>query len=428
MKKLISVLMMAIIAINAQGQFDPANYYAVGNNQKTPIFTEEFDNNSNEWLEGLRSTMSTAVNRSSYMLQSLSDDNSETSHLPIPFDHSKDFQIETEIKYFSGEASRGHALLWGVNTGNSYSDYGFMFTESGEFEVTKYANGNYEKLIDWTSLTNYKKGEYNLLTVRKVKNKYYFFFNKKLVGTIPYQYFTGNSIGFEIGKTSLIRANFLHVSYIKASKSGGPRKPNSPQSPSNNSSIDASVYGNIAVNKKKVIMKEDFINNAYDWGVGKSDATNRKIDNGYFYFKTYEESFYSTMIEQDLRSYRNFEIETKIKCVEGGIGYENCILWGMDDNKHSFRFGITPKGQYTAYKMSPNGIVDYVDYTDSPEVSNIAYTKLTIRKYNNMYYFFLNEKLVHSAPFEPLYGGNIGYLIGKGQAMKIDYLYVYEIK
>ena len=76
--------------------------------------------------------------------------------------------------------------------------------------------------------------------------------------------------------------------------------------------------------------------------------------------------------------------------------------------------------------MNP-AVVDYVDYTQLSNFNKFAYNKLTIRKFLDKFYFFVNQQLVHSMKTETFFDNNLGFLVGKNSTMVIDYLYVYKI-
>ena len=53
-------------------------------------------------------------------------------------------------------------------------------------------------------------------------------------------------------------------------------------------------------------------------------------------------------------------------------------------------------------------------------MNRYAFNKLTVRKVADKYYFFLNEKLVHSMPFEPFFGNLIGFQVGENSTIMVD--------
>jgi len=55
-------------------------------------------------------------------------------------------------------------------------------------------------------------------------------------------------------------------------------------------------------------------------------------------------------------------------------------------------------------------------------VNQTADNTITVRKYNNTYYFFINQELVHKAPFEALPGKYIGFQISSKSLAQINFL------
>ncbi len=427
-KTIISLILLVLLSISLYSQSsDPSMYYGVSQSEKINIFYDDFNNNSNEWIIGTSETSSGAIRNGYYYYQSLSATKSQTTNKKINYDHSRDFEIEAKIRYVRGKSTRGHALLWGIQS-SPYEDYGFMFSESGSFEVTKYKNKEYIKLKDWTKLSNYKNGAFNKLTVRKVNNKYYFFFNEKLVFTSSYSNFSGKRIGFEIGKDAGIEIDYLRVSYISVSNTNEPTPiaeiPNAVEDDNNNSYTPVSYNG---ITKSLPIFIDEFDNNNKNWGVGETMNTNRRISGGTYYFESLKESFYSTTKTISINQQIDYQIETKIKIMSDGKAFENCLMWGMNDNKKSYRFGFTNNGFFTIYKMD-SGVVDYLDYTKSSAIKKNSYNKLTVRKYGSKMYFFINETLVHTMNSQAFFGNKVGFLVGKKLSIKMDYLYIHELK
>jgi hypothetical protein len=86
-----------------------------------------------------------------------------------------------------------------------------------------------------------------------------------------------------------------------------------------------------------------------------------------------------------------------------------------------FDFLLTGAGHFTIDKYTGE-FKDYVPFTISPKVNRYAFNKLTIRKVADKYYFFLNETLVHTMPFEPFFGNLVGFQVAENSTIRVDHI------
>ncbi len=126
-------------------------------------------------------------------------------------------------------------------------------------------------------------------------------------------------------------------------------------------------------------------------------------------------------IEEDL----NFEIEASIKFVRGEENNGNCLWWGTQRNGEfrGYGFWFSGNGYYLISKLE-NQFYNYQSWTKSAAILNYDYNKLTIRKFGNEYYFFINEELVYSRNFEPFFGQEICIQSNQNSTIKVDFLRV----
>ncbi len=107
------------------------------------------------------------------------------------------------------------------------------------------------------------------------------------------------------------------------------------------------------------------------------------------------------------------------------------LQWGKSVNPvRQYDFLLTGGGHFTIDKY--DGVFsDYVPFTISDHVNRYAFNKITVRKIADNYYFFLNEKLVHTMPFEPFFGNLVGFQVGDNSTIMIDHIdivYLDEVK
>ena len=119
---------------------------------------------------------------------------------------------------------------------------------------------------------------------------------------------------------------------------------------------------------------------------------------------------------------RSFEIETSIRFVEGQMDKGYGLQWGKAANPmKQYDFLLTGAGHFTIDKYTGE-FKDYVPFTISPKVNRYTFNKLTIRKVADKYYFFLNENLVHTMPFEPFFGNLVGFQVAENSTIRVDHI------
>jgi len=173
--------------------------------------------------------------------------------------------------------------------------------------------------------------------------------------------------------------------------------------------------------KSQFVFQDDFSKFSNYWLLGiEENSWSENIEGGHLVFQSLtdkpKEDLLPVMIDQK----RNFEIETSIRFVEGKMDKGYGLQWGKSINPlKQFDFLLTGAGHFTIDKYTGE-FKDYVPFTISDKVNRYAFNKLTIRKVADMYYFFLNEKLVHSMPFEPFFGNLVGFQVAENSTIRVD--------
>jgi len=130
----------------------------------------------------------------------------------------------------------------------------------------------------------------------------------------------------------------------------------------------------------------------------------------------------------------DFEIETKIKIVESPDPYAgNGILWGAEKTSswnclfYSMLFHNQHK--YVVFDRKSSSSSDrWLGWSILNSIlSHGNYNKLTIRKFEGEYYFFINEIPIGSHQFKSFYDKNIGFSVNSSTTIRADYLHVYYL-
>jgi uncharacterized repeat protein (TIGR01451 family) len=173
--------------------------------------------------------------------------------------------------------------------------------------------------------------------------------------------------------------------------------------------------------KSQFVLQDDFskFNNYWLLGI-EENSWSENIEDGHLVFQSLTDKPKEDLLPVIIDQKRSFEIEASIRFVEGKMDKGYGLQWGKAIFPlKQFDFLLTGAGHYTIDKYTGE-FKDYVPFTISDKVNRYAFNKLTVRKVGDMYYFFLNEKLVHSMPFEPFFGNLLGFQVAENSTIMID--------
>lgn len=185
--------------------------------QGTTAYTyiENFQNNINQWWVGNNNDAMAEIKDGRYILHKKSAGDWQVwSTTNITHNQSRDFQLDTAVKFLQGAENFGYGIAWGLRPGDNYSFYYFIVSANGQFTYGKYTDAKYSNIIPWKESPAVKKGQaVNVLRVVKSGNMLHLFINNTNVGAAPVEPFFGNTIGFHVGNQVMCEAYNLSVSY-----------------------------------------------------------------------------------------------------------------------------------------------------------------------------------------------------------------------
>ncbi|MCX6301381.1 MAG: caspase family protein [Bacteroidia bacterium] len=175
--------------------------------------------------------------------------------------------------------------------------------------------------------------------------------------------------------------------------------------------------------KNQTVLQDDFskFNNYWLLGI-EENSWAESIEDGHLVFQSLTTKSKEDLLPVIIDQKRDFEIETSMRFVEGQMDKGYGLQWGKSVNPiRQFDFLLTGGGHFTIDKYDGK-FSDYVPFTLSDDVNRYAFNKLTVRKVSDKYYFFLNEKLVHTMPFEPFFGNLLGFQVGDNSTIMVDHI------
>ena len=166
---------------------------------------------------------------------------------------------------------------------------------------------------------------------------------------------------------------------------------------------------------------DNFNDNRNNW-LEEKIPDSHLFQNGYLFFNSPFHTPYLTGINVNFDETQDFQIETSIQFISGKIDEFIGIFWGILVFSETYKFGFSANGKHKIFKDYSTSQEIIQDWTLSGLVNPKSTNKLTIRKVNNQYYFFINEKLVHSSIYFPLPGFDFGFEAAQQTTIKVDFL------
>jgi len=246
MKKLIALksllLLISLMLFQINSLLAQQSYLAYNAGAKSGLFSDSFDNNSNQWITD-NLWVRGMVEAGYYTITCKNYEGSTgLSYKAVPLAGGTDYEIEAAIKVNSGTG----ALVFGMT--DKYDHYRIEISDNNTLEVIKDTPSKgkkLEKLFKGPGIFQIKPDFYNKLTVRCVDAVYYIFANEVLVGQFNDIKSEGNGIGFNVGTNSEISVDFLVVSYLnrQTSPALATREATAPNRPAENVTFTTSSAG-----------------------------------------------------------------------------------------------------------------------------------------------------------------------------------------
>lgn len=184
--------------------------------KRTQIFSDEFEDNGEEWFTGTNGSNIVDIKNGYYQLEreALSDG---WQYREIPINIEKDFEIETAIKIVRGVQNNSYTIDYGHDS-DEYNTFGF--SGDGYFVIRSYFDDEWTDFKPWLKSPLVKKDVFNKLTIRKIAQRMYFFLNEKLIHNMPFneKHWFGDNIGFSVQDTSVMQVDFLRVSQLNTER------------------------------------------------------------------------------------------------------------------------------------------------------------------------------------------------------------------
>jgi len=201
MKTLIFKILFLTISVNLFSQNDV-------------LFKDNFDTNKNSWWIGNNEDAVGKISSGKYIMEHKNGFGAYYFWTDMVLDPKADYLIEIKVKQTKGADNDNYGIVWGARGwGDSYN---FLISSDGTFNI-----GGYKNKKEFSHISYSKpglilaKGNYNVLTIKKIGNIIKFYINGKSVYQYGAESFFGSLHGFVVGGKMEIEADYFSIKYPK---------------------------------------------------------------------------------------------------------------------------------------------------------------------------------------------------------------------
>ncbi|MCK5145220.1 caspase family protein [bacterium] len=418
-----ALIFLVSTCVSGQNVWDPKIYEAIPVNYKKTIFYDAFNDNRNNWEAGDGQYRYGRVENGYYLWGNGGSINCGSKRA-MSIGSNVDFEIEAMVKIVKAKIKYTCGIIWGcsqIPLGFQGQYFHMTFNRESKLFIGRWDDGSRKKYYS-KKQKEIKIDEYNKLTVRKYKDKYYFFINEVFVKSIKFQSWFGQDVGFLGSINSVMHADYLRISEISNTPvkdqvkiaAVEPRQHVDP----------CARYSFYSSDEKETVFLDDFDDNRNKWWTDDVAGVNTgQIEQGHYYYASYNDNWYYMWQGVPLDESRDFELESEIKTAHSEVGIGSGFLWGKSSSQFNmYLFCITDDNKFFLSKYIEKKWQNIVNATYSQYIHSDAYNKVSVRKIKDKYYFFINGFNVHTMPYKQFFGPNVGYCVAKKSSLFIDNL------
>ncbi|MCB9233787.1 MAG: caspase family protein [Bacteroidia bacterium] len=179
-------------------------------------------------------------------------------------------------------------------------------------------------------------------------------------------------------------------------------------------------------------LNEEFKIDKGEWTIRSNDKVNARIEGNKYLIEHLRPSgswlFWKNSVMLDPSNH--FTIETQMTQTSGNPEEGFGFVWGAQDAANFYSFVITSKGNYRISKYRDAKYTEIKEFTPASDIieEQGKANKLTIRKYNDLISFYINDEWVFSTPFQSFMGPKAGFVVYGENSVAVDYLRISQEK
>ncbi|MEM6299357.1 MAG: PKD domain-containing protein, partial [Bacteroidota bacterium] len=168
------------------------------------------------------------------------------------------------------------------------------------------------------------------------------------------------------------------------------------------------------------LFQDNFSNNQNEWFEGENSSYKFELRNGAYYCESKNNQVWFIFRDVELNLSLNYDIEMEFRLLSGGENFGHGLRWGYEDVNNNFFFSLIPGQQFSTGTQSRGSYSFWQSWTSNSAVRDRAWNKLTVRKYDRNYYFFVNGRLVSSRSYIAPESNQIAFAVPAFASMEVD--------
>jgi hypothetical protein len=173
-------------------------------------------------------------------------------------------------------------------------------------------------------------------------------------------------------------------------------------------------------------LRESFSNNDRNWGIFNDSGSEMNIVNGAYRITSKAGGFWFVTIPVSIDASKNYEISATVTKLAGVEDYYFGISMGYDIVTRRYHFAaVTGMGHYGLMRMDPNA--SGPQFLVPSNINSVvkpgnATNHLMVKKVGNLFFLYVNESLMGTAPAESLFGDRFGFQLFSGYGyLSVDF-------
>jgi hypothetical protein len=163
---------------------------------------------------------------------------------------------------------------------------------------------------------------------------------------------------------------------------------------------------------------DDFVSNRFGWFIGSNSENQASISNGMYTYKILVEQSFFQAKKVAIPNSSNFDIELRFKfLIDDPAKRAGIVFCGSSSNNLYYyyinNYDRVIIGNYLNYSW-------YIELVNVKAIHQNDFNKMTIRKVNDLYYFYVNDVFVYHTDLEGSYGNLFGFHLDGKSSIMID--------
>ncbi len=192
-------------------------------------------------------------------------------------------------------------------------------------------------------------------------------------------------------------------------------------------------YSDYDLSKQYLFFSKPFTNNQPEdeWSKGVEGTLEIIKEKSYWKISNTKSRAWGIGDSIKLNTSKNFQIDIGVKFIAGGDNHKqesSMLFWGRNEER-GFYFYFAKDGYCSISDSKNSGKYQFIENSlTQANIKEGEFNQFSIRKVKNNYYFFVNELLMFSMPYQAFYGNLLGIGVGKKSIIEIDSLNVHYLQ